>query len=200
MKNHRRNTTHSGKKNAFRNRSLFFFGVASLLWFLFRTGTKPSRIRYPCQRAALANSSLIFSLSIPFSLAAVLTKTKKIFSKKEITVVLLIIVASIVMCSEQFWGNLQLAGAVDSGQEIQLSLQSRNATAFPASNIYVVNGRAYAHIEDLVNFMGLHGLLFYKSGMIGENQGPEGLIARDDVVLIKTNCQWDERGEPTQIF
>ncbi len=194
MKNHRGKTMHLGKKSALTNRGLFFFGVASLLWFLFRTGTKPSRIRYPCQRAALANSSLIFSLSIPFSLATVLTKTRKFFSRKEITLVLLIMVASVVVGNEQFLGSLQLAGAVDSGQEIQLSLQSRNATAFPASDIYVVNGRAYAHIEDLVNFMGLHGLLFYKSGMIGENKGPQGLIARDDVVLIKINCQWDERG------
>jgi len=42
--------------------------------------------------------------------------------------------------------------------------------------------------------MGSHGLLFYKSSTSGGNQGPDGLIANDDVVLIKTNCQWDERG------
>ena len=181
-------------KNKFENRSLFFFSVASLFWFIFRTGTKPSRIVYPCQRAALANSSMLLSASIPLSLTAVLTKTKKFLSKKGATLALLIIVASLVICSEQFWGSTRLAGAVNSNQEIQLTLDPRNATAFPASDIYVVNGRAYAHIDDLVNLMGLHGLLFYKSGTIGRNRGPEGLIARDDVVLIKTNCQWDERG------
>ncbi|MEM2373817.1 MAG: DUF362 domain-containing protein [Thermoproteota archaeon] len=30
----------------------YFIGLVSLLWFLYRTGTKPSRAAYPCQRAA----------------------------------------------------------------------------------------------------------------------------------------------------
>ncbi|MGQ9782127.1 MAG: hypothetical protein ACUVQ8_07790 [Nitrososphaeria archaeon] len=36
--------------------------------------------------------------------------------------------------------------------------------------------------------------LFYKSEKKGNNQGPEGLIARDDVLIIKVNSQWNERG------
>ena len=168
--------------------------MASLLWFIFRTGTKPSRIVYPCQRAALANSSMLLSISIPLSLTVVLTKTKKFLSKKGSTLALLVIVASVVLSSEQFWDTLQIAGAVDPNQEIQLALKPRNATAFPASDIYVVNGREFAHIGEIINLMGSHGLLFYKSSTIGVNQGPEGLIARDDVVLIKINEQWPYRG------
>lgn len=57
-----------------------------------------------------------------------------------------------------------------------------------------MNGRAYAHISDLINLMGSHGLLFYKSDTIGANKGPSGLIARNDVVLVKINAQWGERG------
>jgi len=91
-------------------------------------------------------------------------------------------------------GSLQLARAVDPNQEIQLTLEPRNAAGFPASDIYVVNGRAYAHISELINLMGSHGLPFYKSDTSGANQGPDGLIAHDDVVLIKTNWQWNERG------
>jgi uncharacterized protein (DUF362 family) len=34
----------------------FIFGLGSLTWFILRTGTKPSRLRYPCQQIALANS------------------------------------------------------------------------------------------------------------------------------------------------
>ncbi|MGD0726754.1 MAG: hypothetical protein ABSB63_14475, partial [Spirochaetia bacterium] len=30
-------------------------GIASLLWLLLRSGMKPSRAAYPCQKAALAN-------------------------------------------------------------------------------------------------------------------------------------------------
>lgn len=39
-----------------------FIGIASLLWLLYRSGTKPSRIVYPCQRAA-ASASYVFLIS-----------------------------------------------------------------------------------------------------------------------------------------
>jgi len=90
-------------------------------------------------------------------------------------------------------GSLQLARAVDPNQEIQLTLEPRNATGFPASDIYVVNGRPYVHSSELITLLGSHGLPFYKSATSGASQGPDGLITHDDVVLIKTNCQWDER-------
>lgn len=79
-------------------------------------------------------------------------------------------------------------------QEIQLPLESQNATAFPASEIYVVNGRAAAHINTLIEHMGLNGVFFYQSNVTGANQAPEGLIAWNDVVLLKINSQWSERG------
>ncbi len=44
--------------------NFFFVFVGSLLWLGFRTGTKPSRIAYPCQRAALANVGL-FATALP---------------------------------------------------------------------------------------------------------------------------------------
>ncbi|UCC57645.1 MAG: DUF362 domain-containing protein [Candidatus Bathyarchaeum sp.] len=121
-------------------------------------------------------------------------KTKKVFSKKRTTIALLIILASVILSSEQFLGSIQLAGAADPNQEIDLSLEPRDAIASPASNIYVAEGREYAHISDLVNLMGSHDLLFYKSETTGVNQGPDGLIAHEDLVLIKINCQWNQRG------
>ena len=194
MRTHHHNAVHACNKRKIWDKNLVFLGIVSLFWLVFRTGTKPSRIMYPCQRAALANSLGLLSISIPLSLTSVLMKTRKRLSRKGTTIVLLIIIVSAILSSVEFLGGIQLAGAVDPSQEIPLLLESRNATAFPASNIAVVSGRAYAHIDDLVDLMGLHGLLFYKSEMSGRNQGPEGLIACDDVVLIKINCQWDERG------
>ena len=182
------------KKSMPKNKSLLILGFASLLWFLFRTGTKPSRIVYPCQRAALANSSMLLSASIPLSLATVFTKTKKFLSSKKGTTLALLIIVAVVISGEVFWGSLRPAVAVNPNQEIQLTLEPRNATSFPASDLYVVNGRTHAHINELINLMGFHGLRFYKSGTTGVNQGPDGLIARDDVVLIKINMQWPERG------
>ncbi len=194
VKNRMKNC-HKKIANNSKSRSLLFFGVASLLWFIFRTGTKPSRIVYPCQRAALVSSSTLLSVSFPLSITAFVTKTKGFLSKKGTALLLLIIAGSVVVSSEHFWGSLQVFGQIDPVKKIQLTLEPVNATAFPASDIYVVNGRhSFAHISELINLMGIHGLLFYRSTTAGMNQGPDGLIARDDVVLIKINEQWPFRG------
>ena len=84
--------------------------------------------------------------------------------------------------------------APDPSQEMQLSLESTKATVFPTSDIYVVNGRTAAHISELINLMSSHDLFFYKSSAVGTNQGPDGLIANNDVVLLKFNSQWSQRG------
>jgi len=194
MKKYHKNKMHVSKKGNSYNGRLVLFGVASLIWFIFRTGTKPSRMIYPCQRAALANSSILLGLSIPLWLTSVLTKTKKIISKKGITLIILIIIANIVLSSSQFLGNMQLAGAANPNQELYLSLDPMQASSSPASNLYVVNGRAIAHANELINLMGSNGLLFYKSNTTGENKGPNGLIANNDVILIKINEEWPYRG------
>ena len=37
-------------------------------------------------------------------------------------------------------------------------------------------------------------MVFYRSSVLGKNKGPEGLIDKNDVVLLKINSQWSERG------
>jgi len=82
-------------------------------------------------------------------------------------------------------------------QEIsRLTLEEWTAKATPSSDIFVVNGTKGGDggIIKLIDLMGEYGLPFYKSSKAGKNKGPNGLIARDDVVLIKVNSQWNERG------
>jgi len=136
----------------------------------------------------------MISIIVPFSLVTVLTKKKRFMYKSGKALALLILVASLSIYGEHFLGSVKFAEAIDPNQEFQLTLEPRNATIFPASNIYVVNGRANAHINKLISLMGSHGLLFYKSNTIGANQGPIGLIAHDDIVLIKINEEWPYRG------
>ncbi|UCB60139.1 MAG: DUF362 domain-containing protein [Candidatus Bathyarchaeota archaeon] len=107
---------------------------------------------------------------------------------------LFVLAAGLLCGSGRLWGNTQTVVAVTPNQEIQLTLESRNASASPTSEIYVVNGRASAHIGDLVALMGSHGLFFYASDGVGPHQGGSGLIARDDVVLLKINEEWPCRG------
>lgn len=66
----------------------------------------------------------------------------------------------------------------------------------PASDIFVVNGTSGNDqgVTKLLDLMGNHGVLFYKSPVAGKNSGSYGLIARDDTIIIKVNSQWGERG------
>jgi uncharacterized protein (DUF362 family) len=49
-------------------------------------------------------------------------------------------------------------------------------------------------VDALIRLMGDNGLKFYRSALSGANKGPTGLIAPDDVVLLKVNAQWKYRG------
>ena len=190
-KHHRGIPTFRGK---IRKRNLLIFGVLSFLWLIFRTGTKPSRIVYPCQQAALVNSSALFGVSIPLYVTTLWSGTKNGLYRKWKFLVAIFLVACVVLNVQPYLINFQPAKAANPNQEIQLILTSSTASISPASGIYVANGRQEAHVNRLIDVMGANGLLFYKSSTIGSNMGPNGLIAKDDVVLIKINAQWDQRG------
>ncbi|MFQ5979575.1 MAG: DUF362 domain-containing protein [Candidatus Heimdallarchaeota archaeon] len=167
----------------------------NLLWLIIRTGTKPSRITYPCQKAAATNFSLSLGALFPISLTALtvsFAKASSFFSKNKnyfLAIPLLVAIGGGLYANGLF-GGLSNSQA----QEFQLVFESQTATGSPASDIYVVTGRSAAHVTELISLMGSHDLLFYQSPVTGTNQGPTGLIAHDDVVLLKINCQWDERG------
>ena len=168
-------------------------GLASLSWLILRTGTKPSRIAYPCQRAAAVNSWAMFSpLLLPF-LAVAQGKTNRFFRSKTTwaTVAIIVIVGSGIA----FWWGSQPEKPKET-EGVGLTLESESATSWPASDIFVVNGTTGPDggMSELIDLMGSRGLKFYQSVEIGTTRGPDGLIAKDDVVLIKVNCQWDERG------
>jgi uncharacterized protein (DUF362 family) len=55
-------------------------------------------------------------------------------------------------------------------------------------------GNSHAGVEALLTLLGGQGLKFLRSNQISELAGPEGMIAADDVVLIKVNAQWKYRG------
>jgi len=49
-------------------------------------------------------------------------------------------------------------------------------------------------LDSLLYLLADNGLKFYRSSRPGQLCGPSGLIAPDDVVLIKVNAQWKHRG------
>lgn len=52
----------------------------------------------------------------------------------------------------------------------------------------------YEGVDALLELMGGGGPKFYRTGEVSPLGGPQGLIANDDVVLIKINSQWPQRG------
>jgi uncharacterized protein (DUF362 family) len=55
-------------------------------------------------------------------------------------------------------------------------------------------GNHHAGVDTMLKLMGQNGLKFYRTGISGTENGTNGLIAADDVVLIKVNAQWKYRG------
>jgi len=86
------------------------------------------------------------------------------------------------------------AAVVD--REIELVLDESHATSLPASDLFVVSGTHGNDdgVAELIALMAGQGTPFYRSDEAGSAGGPAGLIAIDDVVLIKINAQWDQRG------
>jgi len=174
----------------------FLIGLLSLIWFIFRTGTKPSRAVYPCQRAAAANSYLWLTVSV-LPLFAVSKKMAERSSIRKIAAIVLVVIvagSAVLWSLSEMWRQPMPSYA--EGQVVGLTLKERIAEFQPASDIFVVSGTSgsYGGVTKLINLMGNHGLLFYKSPAAGRNRGTTGLIAKDDVVIIKVNSQWDERG------
>lgn len=180
-------------------RAEFFIGLLSLVWFLLRTGTKPTRVVYPCQRAAAANVYIWLTTSVLSLLLAIPQRLRKtdLGGKR--------IIAAAVMLVVIVVGSLALLELYETGREppkevpketAGLTLEGRLAKVQPTSDIFGVTG-TNGHdggFRELINLMDQHGLLFYKSDTTGKNKGPNGLIAEDDVIIIKVNSQWDQRG------
>ncbi|MCW4027477.1 MAG: hypothetical protein NWE76_08350, partial [Candidatus Bathyarchaeota archaeon] len=92
--------------------------------------------------------------------------------------------------------ELYKAGREEPEEVTELTLEGRLANVEPASDIFVVAG-TNGHdggFGELVDLMDRYELSFYKSDVTGKNKDPDGLIAKDDVIIIKVNSQWDQRG------
>ena len=188
---------HLGKKLwRWTSSNAFIVGLLSIIWFAIRTGTKPSRAAYPCQRIAAGNSYAWLATYI-FPLFVLEKHVYKSSSTRRRGLALLF---GLLLIGAVTWNLSNTRGgalAVASEfEKMSLSLAEKVAEQEPASDIFAVNGTT-GHdggVTELISLMGQHGLLFYQSEVPAENKGPTGLIAKDDVVIIKINCQWDKRG------
>lgn len=55
-------------------------------------------------------------------------------------------------------------------------------------------GNRHSGVDALLDLMGRNGLKFFRTASVNMESGANGLIAADDVVLLKVNAQWKYRG------
>ena len=184
----------------------FIIGLLSLIWFVARTGRKPSRSIYPCQQVAALNGQIWLATYV-FPVLAIVRKPFSSLNSVKLALLGLGLIAVVGIASLSLFGTRDNDGnepvATPSPSPTQspgiasiLTLKASTATSQPASDIFAITGTSGndGGFSKLLDLMGSHGLLFYKSGTSGKNKGPSGLIDVNDVVIVKVNCQWDERG------
>ncbi len=182
-------------------------GIASLIWFLLRTGTCPHRIIYPCQQAAAASG-----LGLLQYLASLVASTAFYQCMKgrgaAISVVLLVV---ILACIATVWRIAPLPAAPGGASPELPSWTSPSAISdvFAVRNVpgppYSLNGGTVpvgvspaealhdAGVDALINLMESHGTYFYKTAA-----HPTGIIGSNDVVVIKINDQWNGQASRTR--
>jgi hypothetical protein len=164
-------------------------GVFALLWLLLRSGTRPSRLAYPCQQAALASAGL--ALSAPLIATIVAARRGLTSSMRRPTRVVAAILG--VLAIVTVWGHVE---RVDANQARRLQPPSNyragvyHVTGCPQQP----EGDRFPGLDRLLELMGRNGLKFYRSSGFSTRASPDGIIGIDDVVIIKINYQWSERG------
>ena len=156
----------------------FFLGFLSFVWLILRSGTKPSRIGYPCQKIAAIYTKQWFGIFLLPVLGL------EFFQKNKKTILLAVSAIFFILLIFSL-SNFQKTGAEDP-LPLQITPYQYTNTS---SDIFVLKNTDGDEIADLISLMEKEGFFFYKT-----ETSPQGLIGKDDVVLLKVNSQWPERG------
>lgn len=112
-------------------------------------------------------------------------------NKSMILAGLLVALVSLLFVSTNLdiMGGAQVVSAAQ-GTDVKLIFSDKLAQKSEASDIFVINGTDGNErgVKELIGLMQGHGLSFYS-----ENNS-SGIISKNDIVIIKVNSQWDERG------
>jgi hypothetical protein len=166
-------------------------GILALCWLVLRSGSKPSRFAYPCQQAAFSTAS--FAFGAPLVAAAVALRRRAagaLLTPRGIT----ICVAGL-LATAGIWGHVSIVDATPPpGPQLSAPAEYRAQVFHKTNCAQDPVGDHFPGLDDLIEIMGGNGLKFYESPLTSLTAGPDGIIGPDDVVVIKINYQWAERG------
>jgi hypothetical protein len=164
-------------------------GILALGWLLLRSGTKPSRFTYPCQQAAVSTAALAFGT--PF-VAAVVAARRRVTSWVRSPLILTAAALGMVV-TLGVWAYLSQAkeyhGAIlDPPRDYRAQVfHVSDCPQDPA-------GDRFVGLDNLLATLSRGGTQFYRSNVPSPFAGSGGIVGPRDVVLIKINYQWDQRG------
>ena len=164
-------------------------GLLALVWLILRSGPKPSRLAYPCQQAAFSAASLAFAAPL---ISLLVTVRRGLVQGMRTPAA---VVASLcgLLITLGFWGHSSLAD--DPGIDHLAAPADYRAEVFRVTDCpQDPVGDRFVGLDNLLTLMGSQGLKFYQSPSPSMLGGPDGIIAPDDVVVVKINYQWEERG------
>jgi hypothetical protein len=164
-------------------------GVLAVAWLLLRSGPKPSRLSYPCQQAALSTATLALGAPVvALVIAARQQLAAGLRSPAGVAGVALVVVLGLAAVG--YLVGVDAADAPLLGPSGDYRAQLFHVTSCPQDPV----GDRFPGLDGLLQLMGAHGLKIYRSGTVTPLSGPDGIVGSDDVVLLKINYQWPERG------
>jgi hypothetical protein len=163
--------------------------VLSLCWLILRSGTKPSRLSYPCQQAALSTAWL--ALAGPVAAALVHARRGIAAGLRgrggaiaAVTAVAVTLVAHGLLTRADAIATTVLDPPPDYRAKVFHVTKAARS----------LSSDRFTGLDNLVELMGRRGLKFHRSSTTSLTSGPNGIIGAEDTVIIKINYQWSERG------
>jgi hypothetical protein len=167
----------------------FLSGILALLWLLLRSGAKPSRLAYPCQRAAVSTATLAFGAPLAAALIAAHRRvTARLRAPAVVSAAVLGLALTIGLSLHFSRAAVYRGPVLEPPRDYRAQLFHVTGCAQDPAQDHFVG------LSNLLAVMGRGGLKFYQAATESPVAGPTGIIARDDVVIIKINYQWDQRG------
>ncbi len=182
-----------------------------LAWLLLRSGRRPDRLRYPCQQYAAAQSGWLIAgavsplaLPLPRSWRSGRASRTHLAPPVSVRPALAFLLCLSLLLAGTFLDGGGAGGLPDgegarmAANAAALVIEPRRAAGAGTADIFVAQGiteeRADQAAASLVAIMAGGGTHFYRSSRPRPDCGADGIIGPEDVVVIKVNAEWRERG------
>ncbi|MEO0085317.1 MAG: DUF362 domain-containing protein [candidate division WOR-3 bacterium] len=183
--------------------SIFWLGLGSILWLLLRSGTKPGRVRYPCQQAAAGTGALWLSAFVFPGVLRGLRRLGLRLPEVRIPRLARILMASAAVIAVALLVVTRFIPArVVQPDHTRAALPAWTSSRPDPSHVFVVDsfpvpdslGEYHEGLDSLLSLMAGNGTYLYRSAKPLPWCDTSGIVGKNDVVLIKVNAEWPERG------